>query len=73
METPCSPSPTADLDVNDVEAYLGAREIATVLDAPGVTEYWKSAPYLLSFMDRTGFQTVSGPPWSKSRVERSPS
>ena len=43
---------TADLDVDDVEAYLGAREIATVLDAPGVTEYWKSAPYLLSFMER---------------------
>ena len=43
---------TADLDVNDVEAYLGARDIATTLDAPGVTEYWKSAPYLLSFMDR---------------------
>ena len=43
---------TADLDVNDVEAYLGARDIATTVDAPGVTEYWKSAPYLLSFMDR---------------------
>ena len=42
----------ADLKVNDVEAYLGAREIAAALDAPGVTEYWKSAPYLLSFMDR---------------------
>ena len=43
---------TADLNVNDVEAYLGARDIATTVDAPGVTEYWKSAPYLLSFMDR---------------------
>ncbi|MDE2824064.1 MAG: DEAD/DEAH box helicase, partial [Chloroflexota bacterium] len=43
---------TADLNVNDVEAYLGARDIATTVDAPGITEYWKSAPYLLSFMDR---------------------
>ena len=43
---------TADLNVSDVEAYLGARDIATAVDAPGITEYWKSAPYLLSFMDR---------------------
>ena len=43
---------TADLNVSDVEAYLGARDIATTVDAPGITEYWKSAPYLLSFMDR---------------------
>ena len=43
---------TADLRVNDVEAYLGARDIATTVNAPGITEYWKSAPYLLSFMDR---------------------
>ncbi len=43
---------TTDIDANDVEAYLGARDIAKVAKAPGVTEYWKSAPYLLSFMDR---------------------
>ena len=41
-----------DLQVDDVEAYLEAREIAAVVDAPGVMEYWKSTPYLLSFMDR---------------------
>ncbi len=46
------PEMAADLNVHDVEAYLGAREIAALVDAPGVTEYWKSAPYLLSFMDR---------------------
>ena len=40
-----------DLCVEDVEAYLGAREVAAVVDAPGVMEYWKSTPYLLSFMD----------------------
>ena len=43
---------TVDLNVSDVEAYLGARDIATTVNAPGITEYWKSAPYLLSFMDR---------------------
>ncbi len=40
-----------DLHVEDVEAYLGAREVAATVDAPGVMEYWKSTPYLLSFMD----------------------
>ena len=40
-----------DLSVDDVEAYLGARQVAAQVDAPGVMEYWKSTPYLLSFMD----------------------
>ena len=40
-----------DLSVDDVEAYLGARQVASAVDAPGVMEYWKSTPYLLSFMD----------------------
>ena len=40
-----------DLSVDDVEAYLGAREVAAAVNAPGVMEYWKSTPYLLSFMD----------------------
>lgn len=40
-----------DLSVEDVEVYLGAREVAAAVDAPGVMEYWKSTPYLLSFMD----------------------
>ena len=42
----------ADLDVSDVGAYLSARELAAVVDAPGVMEYWKSTPYMLSFMDQ---------------------
>ena len=41
-----------DLRVDDVEAYLGARQkLQPQVDAPGVMEYWKSTPYLLSFMD----------------------
>ena len=41
-----------DLQVDDIEAYLAARGIAAAVGAPRVMEYWKSAPYLLSFMDR---------------------
>ena len=43
---------SVDLKIRDVEAYLRAREVAATMDAPGVMEYWKSTPYLLSFMDR---------------------
>ena len=39
------------LEVADVETYLTARELADLVDAPDITEYWKSSPYLLSFMD----------------------
>ena len=42
----------AELAATDVRAYLEARELARLLGAPAVAEYWKSAPYLLSFMDR---------------------
>ena len=42
----------ADLTVDDVQSYLEAREVAAAVDAPGVMEYWKSTPYLLSFMER---------------------
>ncbi len=41
-----------DLSVDEVQAYLQARKLAESVKAPGVMEYWKSAPYLLSFMDR---------------------
>ncbi|MCY4577458.1 MAG: helicase-related protein [Chloroflexi bacterium] len=41
-----------DLSVDEVQAYLQAQELAEAVKAPGVMEYWKSAPYLLSFMER---------------------
>ena len=41
-----------ELDSDDVEAYLSARDIAAAAGAPGVMEYWKSTPYLLSFMEQ---------------------
>ena len=40
------------LEADDVESYLSAREISAVTSAPGIVEYWKSTPYLLSFMDQ---------------------
>ena len=42
----------AELQVDDVEAYLSAHGIATAVGAPGIMEYWKSTPYLLSFMEQ---------------------
>ncbi len=41
-----------ELETGDVEAYLSARDIATAANAPGIMEYWKSTPYLLSFMEQ---------------------
>lgn len=41
-----------DVKPQEVKAFLQAREVAEAVDAPGVMEYWKSAPYLLSFMER---------------------
>ena len=40
------------LETDDVENYLSARDIAATADAPGIMEYWKSTPYLLSFMEQ---------------------
>ena len=41
-----------ELETEDVEAYLSVRDIAATTDAPGIMEYWKSTPYLLSFMEQ---------------------
>ena len=41
-----------ELDSDDIETYLSARDIATAAGAPGIMEYWKSTPYLLSFMEQ---------------------
>lgn len=46
--------PPANLGIQSKEAlsYLKLQKIARVLDHPDTIEYWKSAPYLLNFMDR---------------------
>lgn len=45
--------PCGDMQVTerDLEAYLATQELARALDVPDVIEYWKSAPYLVNFMD----------------------
>jgi hypothetical protein len=44
------PRPTPLLPT-DVEHYLGVQRVSSTVDAGEAIEYWKSAPYLLNFMD----------------------
>ncbi len=39
------------LEPSDVRQYLAAAGVAQALDHGEIVEYWKSAPYLLNFMD----------------------
>lgn len=45
------PPKSVSLTAQDVEQYLDLQRIARSLDHEDVLEYWKSAPYLLNFMD----------------------
>ncbi|APO52367.1 helicase [Bradyrhizobium diazoefficiens] len=53
-----APSPGASLGSVDVSAFLGAQQIADVLKHGDMVEYWKSAPYLLNFMDLYALKTA---------------
>lgn len=57
-------SPTPD----DVRQYLMIQDVAEQLEQPDVTELWKSAPYLLNFLDgyklRARFDTACSAPGS---------
>ena len=44
------------LEADDIRRYVALDRIAVHTDAGDVVEYWKSAPYLLNFMD--GYQLV---------------
>jgi len=50
------PSKACRLESEDVRAYLALQRIATAVDQPDTLEYWKAAPYLLSFMDSYVFK-----------------
>lgn len=39
------------LDETDIRHYLAVADVAQILDHGNIVEYWKSAPYLLNFMD----------------------
>ena len=42
---------TATLESADVESYVALQGVARALDQHDTMEYWKSSPYLLSFME----------------------
>jgi len=43
------PAPIS-VEPTDLRQAAAVSEVARLLDAPEITEYWKSAPYLLNFM-----------------------
>jgi hypothetical protein len=45
------PAPAAQLGASDVRSYLGISRLADVIGHGETMEYWKSAPYLLNFME----------------------
>ena len=47
-ETPCG---NVKLEPQDLQAYLALQAVARLLGQQDTLEYWKSAPYLLNFMD----------------------
>ena len=46
-----SHAPGVELTANDVQDFLALAKIGREVNQPRVLDYWKSAPYLLSFMD----------------------
>jgi hypothetical protein len=44
------------LAIDEVSAYLSYARVAQALGHADITEYWKSAPYLLNFMDEYEFK-----------------
>ena len=43
-------SMTITIEPTDLRQAVAVSDVARALDAPEITEYWKSAPYLLNFM-----------------------
>ena len=50
------PSTTSRLTADDLKAYVSLEQIAEVLDQHSPLEFWKSAPYLLNFMEDYKFK-----------------
>lgn len=44
-------SDAVTLEPADVDGFIGLQKVARALQQPDILEYWKSASYLLSFMD----------------------
>jgi len=45
------PTRNQSLQPQDLQAFVRTQDLAELLDHSSVIEYWKSAPYLLNFMD----------------------
>ncbi len=43
------------LEVQDLEAFKALDALALSMEQPDIVEYWKSAPYVLNFMERDGY------------------
>ncbi|MGH2710302.1 MAG: C-terminal helicase domain-containing protein, partial [Actinomycetota bacterium] len=58
------------LEARDLRTYVDVQRLATWLEHPDATEYWKASPYLLSFMETYKFKGdlrrwLDDPDWSK--------
>jgi hypothetical protein len=49
------PLPACRLEVQDLEAFKALDALALSMEQPDIVEYWKSAPYVLNFMERDGY------------------
>jgi hypothetical protein len=49
------PMPACRLKAQDLEAFKALDALALSMDQPDIVEYWKSAPYVLNFMERDGY------------------
>jgi hypothetical protein len=52
----------------DIESFLALQKLGRSLEVPDVIEYWKSAPYLLNFMDEYDLKRVFVGAVSSSQV-----
>ncbi len=49
------PLPACRLEMQDLEAFKALDALALSMEQPDIVEYWKSAPYVLNFMERDGY------------------
>ena len=49
------PMPACRLEVQDLQAFKALDALALSMEQPDIVEYWKSAPYVLNFMERDGY------------------
>ena len=68
------PSPQCQLAQSDLESYVAFQQVARALDHHDVIEYWKSAPYLLNFMDeyklKRAFSAAAKDPRQRTSLSR---